>query len=419
MKPILQLCAAVAVAWSLGAVPAKASTSFPAVGHGDAYAAVVELEAGGTTKVLSGPIAPAMLACNVTTATNTNDANAIAFPGVLTTGTATDTVQSMHSTSGASIQSTSSVQGVSALGGLITATTVEAVANSVASSAGASSNGNGSTFVNLVVAGNPINGTPAPNTTIALAGIGTVELNEQLKKGDASKTSIEVNLIHIRVTVANTFGLKVGTNIIVAHAVSGLNVSASPTSVDASSYGLLYKAGVGNDISVSGDRYAPATLSCMAGDDTNRIAGVSSPIGNLGAIVDTAKGVVTASGGMATGKSDIQNTNLLGGLIVASAIQSLSEAQVTTTGARMGATTLVGASIAGVKLKVHPLPNTRIDIAGLGYAILNEQSGSMSGTSAKQEVNAIHVFVTVVNSFKLPINSTIVLGHSQAGVVAF
>jgi hypothetical protein len=418
MKPLFSLFAAAAVAWSLGASPAQASNSFPAAGHGNAYAALATLDAGGITKVLSGPIAPATLACSVLSATNTNSANSIAFGGVLATGTATDTVQSMHSSSSASMQSTSTVQGVNALGGLITATTVEAVANSTASAAGASSNGTGSTFVNLVVAGVPINGTPAPNTTISLPGIGSVELNEQTLNSDSSMTSIDVNMIHIRVTVANTFGLQVGTNIVVAHGLSRIAVSASPTTVNADAYGLLYVANA-DDIRISGNRYAPANLSCMAGYDRNRIAGISSPLGTTGAVVDTAQGTVTTAGGMAAGKSEIENANLLGGIIVAGTIQSFADTQVTTTGARSGSTTLVNAKIAGIALKLHPAPNTRINIANLGYVIVNEQTGSVSATSAKEDVNAIHLYVTVKNSLNLPVNSTIVIGHSQSNVAAF
>jgi len=316
------------------------------------------------------------------------------------------------------MQSTSTVQGVSALGGLITATTVEAVANSVASSTGASSNGTGSMFVNLVVAGVPISGTPAPNTTIALPGIGSVVLNEQTLENDASTTSIDVNLIHIRVTKSNALGLQIGTNIIVAHAQSRLTVSASPTGVDADAYGLFVELHTDDDDAGTG-RYAPATINCTAGYDRDRVASISSPIGTTGVVVDTADGKVTVSGGSAEGISDIENARFLGGLIVAGTIKSFAQAQLTTSGSRSGSTTLTDAKIAGIALSLHPNPNTRVNIANLGYAILNEQSGSMNGTSATEQVNAIHVFVTEANSFHLPINSSIIIGHSHAEVSAF
>ena len=307
---------------------------------------------------------------------------------------------------------------MSVLGGLITATTVEAVANSAANGSGAASNGTGSTFVNLVVAGNPISGTPAPNTTIALPGIGSVVLNEEKAENKASKTSIVVDMIHIRVTMNNSLGLKVGTNITVAHALSSLVVSASPTGVDAEAYGLLFNVHAG-DAHVGSGRYAPAAISCTAGHDRDRIVSISSPFGSTGVVLDTADGVVTSTGGMAEGTSDVQNTNLLGGLIVAGTIRSDSQAQVSTTGSRSGSTTLEHAKIAGIPLNLHPAPNTRVNIANLGYAILNEQSGSMTGTSGKEEVTAIHVFVTMSNSFNLPIHSTIVIAHSRAEVAGF
>ena len=106
MKTILPLVAAFAVAWSFAGAQADASTSFPAVAHGNANAAKATLEAGNDdTKVLGGPIAPVDLSCNIRTAMRKNSANSIAFGGALSTGTATDTVASMHGSTSASMQS--------------------------------------------------------------------------------------------------------------------------------------------------------------------------------------------------------------------------------------------------------------------------------------------------------------------------
>ena len=67
---------------------------------------------------------------------------------------------------------------------LVSATLIRSQANSSATSSSRSSNATGTQFVNLVVAGIPISGTPPPNTTITLPlGLGFVVLNEQVPDG--------------------------------------------------------------------------------------------------------------------------------------------------------------------------------------------------------------------------------------------
>ncbi|MDQ6825607.1 MAG: hypothetical protein M3Z14_00175, partial [Candidatus Eremiobacteraeota bacterium] len=246
MKPIFPILAAAAAAWSLATVPAQASNTFPASGYGQAYSASVILNSSLPSQTLAGPIAPAVLSCNVRTATNTNRVLSVNLGSALISGTGTNTVMSTHSMSGATMQSTATIQAVNALGGLITASAVHAVANSAASAVGASSNGNGSSFLNLIIAGIPVVANPAPNTTVSVPGIGSATLNEQLLYTSASSTTFTVNMIHIRVTVANALGLKIGTNIIVAHATSSLTRMVTSTTVSASAYGLFAKGFAGN-----------------------------------------------------------------------------------------------------------------------------------------------------------------------------
>nr|MDQ6933474.1 hypothetical protein [Candidatus Eremiobacteraeota bacterium] len=128
MKRLFLTLAAVAVAWSVGSVPAKASSSFPGIGNGNAYAAFVTLNSTLPAKVIAGPIAPVSLYCNVLMSSNANRVLAVSLGSALVSGTATDTVASTHSTSGATMQSTSTVQGLSALNGFVRASAVHAVA---------------------------------------------------------------------------------------------------------------------------------------------------------------------------------------------------------------------------------------------------------------------------------------------------
>jgi hypothetical protein len=100
----------------------------------------------------------------------------------------------------AGAQSTSSAASVNILNGLITADEVVANVMSSAGQSGAFSNADGSTFTNLMVAGQSFPGDQvvAPNTNISLPGVGYVVLNEQIPSGDGVTSSgLTVNMIHV------------------------------------------------------------------------------------------------------------------------------------------------------------------------------------------------------------------------------
>lgn len=97
-----------------------------------------------------------------------------------------------------SAQSTSEVENVSVLSGLIRADNVTAIASSYQNPAGAASDADGSGFVNLVVNGIAVPTDVAPNTRVSLPGVGYAVLNEQVRTGDGvTTTGITVNMIHV------------------------------------------------------------------------------------------------------------------------------------------------------------------------------------------------------------------------------
>jgi len=100
--------------------------------------------------------------------------------------------------SASSSQSTSELENVSVLGGLITAENVTAIASSYRNASGAASDAAGSGFVNLIVNGVAVTTDVAPNTRVDLPGAGYVVLNEQARSGDGVTASgITVNMIHV------------------------------------------------------------------------------------------------------------------------------------------------------------------------------------------------------------------------------
>jgi hypothetical protein len=123
-------------------------------------------------------------------------------------------------TPASSSQSTSELENVSVLSGLITADNVTAIASSYQNAEGAASNAAGSGFVNLVVAGTAVTTDVAPNTRVDLPGVGYAVLNEQRQTGDGVTSSgITVNMIHVVLT--NLLGAQTG-EVIVGSATSSV-----------------------------------------------------------------------------------------------------------------------------------------------------------------------------------------------------
>jgi hypothetical protein len=118
-------------------------------------------------------------------------------------------------------QSLSTVEDVNILDGLITAKLVVPISSSTSDGFSASSNAAGSTIVDLVVGGVPVAPNIAPNTTMALPGVGYVVLNEQVGSGDGQgNSSLTVNMIHVVLQDVLT-GAKTG-DIVVGSATSGV-----------------------------------------------------------------------------------------------------------------------------------------------------------------------------------------------------
>ena len=110
--------------------------------------------------------------------------------------------------------SNSTLENVNLLNGLITADAVLAFASSAVENGTASSNAEGSQLANLVVNGVSFPSDVAPNTRVALPGVGYVVLNEQIWTGDGvSSSGITVNLIHVVLQNALT-GLQSGEIIV-------------------------------------------------------------------------------------------------------------------------------------------------------------------------------------------------------------
>jgi hypothetical protein len=332
-------------------------------------------------------------------------------------GSLTDTVTSTHTATTADVHAKSTIQSANILTGLITADAVTANAFSHATATNASSTGN-AIFVNLVVAGSHISATPAPNTTIPLPGLGSVVLNEQSGPvNGVNHTRISVNAIDVRITQTNTFGLPVGTRIIIAHAQSSFDRTSVLAAVDANAYGLLGVTKVGSSFVKSGP-WALATIPCTGGSSNVSVASVTlAGVGSTGTITDKAFGQITSQGPSANSSSNVQSVNLLNATITADVVSTKALAAfINGSGSASATTTLVNAKVLGVSISANPTRNTRITIPGLGFVVVNEQKVIITSTGASASVNAFDIVVTTSNSFGLPVGTRIIVGHSDASV---
>ena len=303
---------------------------------------------------------------------------------------------------------------ITQLGGVITADEVKAVSTTTHDGTGFHTSAAGSTFVNLVVAGIPIMGTPPPNTQINLVGFGHVVLNEQITKMKPTSASFTVNMIHVFITEANILNIPIGTEIIVSHASSGLTSGVEGT-LDGQAYGT--KATLAHVIT-SGPS-ALVNMSCLGTNGhlrTNSVAQVQvPPLFSVGEVVDTAQGTVNSTSAVGEMTSTVQGVDVITGLVTASLVKADAHAS------NIGGT-LTFSDTGSMFVDLHvtgfpnigddPPPNTRLHIVGLGTLWLHR----VIQTSNNIEVRMIEVIVTEANSFGIPIGTDIQVAVAEASV---
>ena len=303
---------------------------------------------------------------------------------------------------------------ITQLGGVITADEIKAVSTTTHDNSGFHTSAEGSTFVNLVVAGIPITVNPPPNTDITLIGFGHVVLNEQITKLRPNKASFTVNMIHVFITQANILGIPIGTQIIVSHASSGLTSGVEGT-LDGQAYGT--KATVAHVIT-SGPS-ALVKMSCLGTNGATRTNSVAEvqvpPLFSVGEVVDTARGTVndTLAAGELT--STVQGIDVVTSLVTASLVKA--DAHASNTGGTVtfsdDGSMFVGLHVTGFPdINDDVPPNTRLHILGLGTLWLHR----VIQTSNSIEVRMIEVIVTEANSFGIAIGTDIRVAVSEASV---
>lgn len=144
--------------------------------------------------------------------------------------------------------------------------------------------------------------------------------------------------------------------------------------------------------------FARATLPQAGGMENSDVdnAGVSNTLGAAG-LTSITTGQIDQGLVSVTASAEAADVNILNGLIAAKAVLSLatSYANGTRATSESDGSTLLSLVIGGVSYADGaPAPNTRVELPGVGYVVLNEQISSSDGVhSTSLTVNMIHVYL--------------------------
>jgi hypothetical protein len=376
---------------------------------GDAYGTYANLN----RMVIAGKTAVTGLgACGAVQAPvhNENTVLTVSEPPLLATGVINTTADAIDSGGVQTAKTTAEVHDANLLAGLITATEVRAVSRTSYNGSTFSVSAAGSGFANLVVAGVPIVVTPPPNTRIDLAGFGHVILNEQKSKVTANSATLTVNMIHVFITMNNPLGIAPGTEIVVAHATSGLRKGVHGT-LDGFAYGT--KAKVGNVVT-SGPS-ALVVMPCLGTKGnvkTNSVAQVIvPPLFEVGEVVTTAQGTVNETSAQGETTSTVESVDLVSGLVTADLVKA--DAHASKSGGTF-AFSDEGSGFGNLEINGKPLAdvgaNTKIKIADLGTLWLHR----VIRTPNSIEVRMIELIVSEANVFDIPIGTVIQVAVAHA-----
>jgi hypothetical protein len=342
-----------------------------------------------------------------------NTLTSVSDPPLLQTGLTNSLAETYQPPQSAS--SNADIQQINLLAGLISGQEVQAVSTSyVGADHGIHVTAAGSNFVHLSVAGIPINGLPAPNTTIPLLGLGRVVLNEQVTSLQPLSAKLAVNMIHIYITLPNLLGIPLNTEIIVGNAISGVAEYSTPAVMGGTAFGTSISGGV-----LQSSPTAQVTVPCSGTGgrlitDTQATVNIPSVLSS-GTVIDTAEGILTETLVSAQTTSSVQGLNLLAGLVTAGLIQDQANSS-TPNGSNYSFSssgTFTNLRVAGYPgIGDNVPPNTTIPIPGLGILYLHR----VITTSDSIEVTMIELVISQSNLLGLPIGTDIKIADAEASL---
>lgn len=330
---------------------------------------------------------------------------------LLTTGTVRTTAARFAISGNRRVRTTSEIENISLLGGLLTISAVRAVSTTILTDSGFQLSSSGSELVDVRLAGVPLfSETPPPNTEIDLVGIGRVVFNERQSKIREDNAFRRVKMVKVIVEVENPL-VEVGTRIIVASASSQMRLSAG-VALGGTAFGSRLTVG---DITVLEPSFGQSMPCLGTGGEirSNTGTGVDVPgVLTSGTVHNTAQGTVDTTGAEGTMVAAIEDANVLAGLVTADLIRArthLADDGVDLTRRTTG-TRFAGLQVEGFPEIVGDVPrNTRLDIVGLGTLWLKRVLWFPKAV----EVRMIQLEVLNENDLGLPVGTDLRIGVSR------
>jgi len=321
----------------------------------------------------------------------------------------------------ATARNTARLTDVSLLDGLITADEILAVANVRATEGRIARSAEGSKFANLRIAGKGIDANVGANTEVALPGIGSVTLKKVSRKGNSDGRSIDVEMLAIDVSVANRFGIPVGTTIKIANASAGYVREELPATIRVRAFGVQANSKIGQQLQSQIGTVVPITAGCLGTDgetQVNRVAAVDvGQVLSLSSGESTALATETRRGVVGRATSEVNGLGLFGGLVKAATVKAVAEERLVS-GERTSSTEgtgITGLTVNGASLGTVTRPNVRVNIPLVGYVIINERDIPAAGSRQPTISTGLRIVVTQAgNRLGLPVGSEITVGRAQA-----
>ncbi len=403
-----------------GAPPAGATTPVRGSFIGSAYATFANATAGRVATTL-GRSAVVVVGCQGTGGElRTNTVDSVNAGKAFKAQQTYTTARTVRGDASAFTRTTAKVEGVRALGGLITADAVKSVAKTTATHTNITSSTVGSKFVNLRVAGSAVQTDVRRNTRIDLPGVGYVVLNRVVVFDAPGRQTLTVEGMRLVITKSNDFGLPVGSRIVVSHAVSGFDRDEPTAVIGGAAYATSGRFRT-LELTNQAGRSAAVYLGCRDLDrpkQTNTINRTAvDGVAATGSGETSAEGRTTTTGGIvAKTTAKTEDLNLLDGLVTADAVRASSQ---TRKEAKFSATA-DGSRFVNLKVLGKPLasadvaPNTKVDLPGIGRAILFEKRVQRSSERVSLAVKMVRVVIEKDNTLGLPVGQIVVSSASSS-----
>lgn len=186
----------------------------------------------------------------------------------------------------------------------------------------------------------------------------------------------------------------------------------------AGAYGAT--ATVGNIVTLA--RVAPVGVGggCGTAKVPAQQTGTAASVSALPLIATAAVNTSASDApGIATGSADVYQVSMLGGLITAQEVKSVSTTTVDSNHnlqSSAAGSVFVNLDVLGTIINGLPNPNTTINLAGFGKVVLNEQIVGKSTGAERLTVNMIHVYITVTNLLNIPVGAQIIVSDANSGI---